>query len=228
MDFLILEGPAGSGKSTLASRIMEKLPEHHQIVKLPDPFELPRPRSYNGKAGINLSLQKDILHLSQGIIQWREEKLTQVIDRFLISQWVYGSLRSDMYNLFSDVGFSLVQSGMMMARSIFVNLEFREIERFAVPIEVVPPITFTFLILLPKAEFLKRVREDLSREFPYEPEIECHLYTQAADLLRKISKTQDQPGRPYEDRIIVRTAEYDHFRQLDQWPKGIIFRPLHE
>lgn len=178
----VLEGPAGSGKSTLIQKIDLWSP-------VPQITQLPRPRSYDGIEGIRLSQLKDAASVIS--IAYQEPNIPLVLDRWLISQWVYGTMRQGQTDLDPRVGLALIENGISR---IILEVEDRLTRSFQVGKPVIVTVSPTFIILIPSVLRLKMNRAQVNetgklREYPFDPEQEIRLYQEAADLLKILGQS---------------------------------------
>lgn len=95
---LIVEGPAGSGKSTAIHALVDQYPHYFRRTYPITPIQRPRDYGDDDRNGANLSLVKDYVHFMSVLAQWRySHNQIYVLDRFIWSQYVYGSMRLGHY-----------------------------------------------------------------------------------------------------------------------------------
>lgn len=167
----VMEGPAGSGKSFQISI------NNDLWTEVPRVATLPRPRSYDGLEGIMLSQLKDMQ--TSTVLAYQDPSKTYVVDRWLLSQLVYGSIRQNR-GLHSGYVFELIKSGI---QNIACAFEEKMIRSRDIQPSFKLNIVVDFLILLPTVELLTMQRSGGKKEYPYDPETEIKMYRTMADIL---------------------------------------------
>lgn len=239
LDLLILEGPAGSGKSTVLGELLRRGSFHQ-----PNPIvEFPRPRSYDGALNLALSIVKDGSSLLSAMIHQMlyPTKTPVVIDRFMISQMVYGRIRRGFdpgappWNralMKDDVG----ELSMSVFLELFTELRFlRECYHLLISRDghhgdrmngitdalrqmQSPRLNLVFAILLPEITLLEGVRQEefmkSQRRYPYIASQELYLYQYMADMLTQSIQSM-QVANTY---LTVRCFRYSNFDERDQLP----------
>ena len=184
---IILEGPAGSGKSTLAHKL--EVEEGFKIFE----NDFPRPRIYRGLEGRLLASLKD---LDQAMaIQTTQQDL--VIDRYLISQLVYGELTADLAQPLAAVGRQNYRELLLRHwLTMMVSLQVWN-QHFSGAVGVtVPHLTWCFLIPTPPE--IARRRNKTSKEYPYQIYDEYQTYLHYSSLL---SGVFEKLQLPYNNRV---------------------------
>ncbi len=176
---------------------------------------LPRPRSYDGEEGIMLSQAKDAL--SAVAVAYQPVGSVNVIDRWLISQWVYGAIRAHS-PLQPMTGLGLIRSGVSRIVSEVEEKQLRAASMYGLKNTVVT-VSLQFIILLPMPNVLMHNRKLGGKDYPYEPETELAYYQEAARKLRLmdlpvesfISTTvEEQKNVPAEVKNLIRyRLEFD-------------------
>lgn len=171
LTLFIVEGPAGSGKSY-------QIKSNSDLWKeVPRVAELPRPRSYDGLEGIMLSHLKDTqTAVSLAYQDWNQ---VHVVDRWVLSQLVYGALRGK-FRIHSGLVYALIQSGI---QNIAAAVEERMIRSHQVPGPTRLDLHLEFLILLPEPDSLIQQRVEGKKEYPYSARDEISMYRMLADIL---------------------------------------------
>jgi hypothetical protein len=173
LKLLVVEGPAGSGKTTLIREML-----YAGVGQTPEiPFTIPRPRTYEGK--VHLSMVKD--HLSSYYaLNYLNSERAVILDRWLISQLVYGSLRGETFIEQSTVS-QIIDYGIDN-----LELAYRELQvRLGKPYPKAERLKLDvcFLMLLPSVEDLAMRRFTAKREFPYLEEEELTAYQMVSRLM---------------------------------------------
>lgn len=188
---IVVEGPAGSGKSTLISRIIHE----GRGVLLEPTMKFDRPRSYDGIEGLTLSLAKDTM-ASIGIAglhlgKMEDDPLPIILDRWCLSQWVYGNIRRGKLPNQSDR-----HQTDECVRSIFSSLHTldavtRELALRAGQHEYLQfPYEVHFVVLMPWLELLKSHRAKKPYgHYPYEAFYELEVYHKALQGLYTYSSS---------------------------------------
>ncbi len=168
-DIFVLEGPAGSGKSTLIKSITGWAPISRLSISS-------NRRKYEGASGIEFSQLKDYAanldicnHVLKGPFK------TFVIDRWTMSQIVYGALRRKQVGLTYDE----IYRALALAMLNFSN-QFREtLVRYGLdPVCYDFEPTVHFIVLLPSLPLLLFNRRNTSQEYPYDAASELSYYQQ--------------------------------------------------
>lgn len=167
----VVEGPAGAGKS----RLIRDLSDLWQPVL--HPATLPRPRSYEGEEGIKLSQMKDAL--ASIAVAYEEPNVPLVLDRWMISQWVYGTIRSGETYLSATQGSSLIRLGV---QRLISEVEERFSRTYRTK-QCLVSVSLNFYLMLPAAHLLKSNRRLTQKEYPFPPDQEIDLYKQAFQYL---------------------------------------------
>lgn len=196
----IVEGPAGSGKSTLIKKLIESQAADVGPTELA--LDIPRPRDY-GATGAQVSQLRDHARIIQ-MVSVFEQTIHQpisavepvVIDRWLLSQWVYGMIRGT-YPKEADLAETLI---LLVTRGLF-SLESSLCEYVSrgglgPSWEAFYPIVhLEFLLVCPSIGELKRRRESVpERGFPFDYITEHALYTVIKDQLPALFLTLLQKG----------------------------------
>ena len=176
---LILEGPAGSGK-TWATRVLVEngfklVPRNAGIQPA-----LIRDYSYYQDDALR-SQQKDLVNLSLAINYARESQNHVVIDRCLLSQLVYGSLRRKTIpkGNVGSLAHHLKQLSSLIARDYDLRRSF-DLPR----IENDP--RFLFVILYPSVRRLNEQRAKTDKKYPFPAEAELMRYGSLDSLVRGV------------------------------------------
>lgn len=176
---LVLEGPAGSGKSFIGKRLEElKLGTY---VKPPFDFHLDRPRGYEeGATGILRSEMKDFMALLSIIAAGRLDfGKFLIVDRFMVSQWVYGSIRAKMPPRELEM-MKLLGSTFDMIETSLANYHARSIGVDSRPTEV---FKFLFLFCLPSIDVISSYRLQTDKKYPFPIDVELSNYMRAYESL---------------------------------------------
>jgi hypothetical protein len=179
----VIEGPAGCGKSTL----IEKL-EHKgvaaSLMNWDETIQLERPRSYEGDFGVMHSQLKDIFSIQRALYTWASgEDKPIMIDRFLLSQWVYGTIRQGLRNLNQQWGTKIILGG---ADLIGLSWDHFLSRLFVEPKSV--GIYLLYWILVPEPGLLADLRANSGKIYPYDPYQEAFLYKEAAYAMLKLAE----------------------------------------
>lgn len=175
---IVFEGPAGSGKTTALKAVMEseELSGKVATAELLPTFD--RPRSYEGRDGVLLSQMKDYRTTLQLLSHVGPEAV--IVDRWYISQWVYGTIRRNEYDLNYYQGLWLIQNAFLTYEQAARELLTREWPTKPV---LTTPLDILFVFMLPDTPVLNYLRSHADREFPYSPENECWMYGKAAKIV---------------------------------------------
>lgn len=195
---LVWEGPAGSGKTTTEGKVYD-----HFAKMVPSPYKrnplarselpvFPRPRAYSGHDGVLLSQMKDYRTLLTLLEEGADNRF-MMADRFLLSQCVYGALRSGQTN--QGRWLHLVHH----AAGLFTRMQADRAARLGdLPL---PPITVSlyYIVFIPSEEVLNTFRLGASitgRQYPYHPLDELAQYVNFVGWMN-----HHMPIGPYPDPI---------------------------
>lgn len=158
------------------------------LVNQIEDLAFPRPRSYIGIGGIILSAFKDQLSICSAALQNTGVDFTQiqVIDRCLLSQWVYGTLRSGRFLLEEAEGRNIIMAGMESAMSMLVSIGSRDLDTSLIMLGRFQRIDVLFFVLNPSVDLLISNREITEKAYPYAAVMESILYTSASKILYPI------------------------------------------
>lgn len=175
-----MEGPAGSGKTTTAERLVNDLPDGNYITLAHMPQ---RPRDY-GSGAAALSLLKDTL-TTLSLLTIPQSPVV-VVDRWLLSQAVYGFMRRQPNNrrTLPPQMLDALFEGLATAARLGQELKVRDGAAHHAFTTLELPFHVHFVIQLPSAEFLIEQRGGAGREFPFDHGEELRLYWQAEFLQR--------------------------------------------
>lgn len=185
----VVEGPAGSGKSTLIKHLIETTAADIGPQELA--IDLPRPRDY-GATGAQVSQLRDHARIIQlvSIFEYTKDLPLRavepiVIDRWLLSQWVYGTIRKT-YPVTADLAETLC---LLVTRGLF-TLESslcEYVSRGGLGPDsdaLYPIVELEFLLVHPNIVELKKRRDsNPSRQYPFDYLTEHALYTIVRDSL---------------------------------------------
>jgi hypothetical protein len=187
---VVFEGPAGSGKTTLLNALMASRPQLlARPAVLPD-FE--RPRAYVGREGRLLSQLKDF-RTTLAIVS-HEDTTAVLVDRWYVSQWVYGSIRNGRKRLVDQEGRRLLKAAFYTARAAIVEKAAREFSPEVPPTQILSTL---FLFAIPDLATLQWLRsgpQKQGRQYPYDPAIEIALYQDAAAKLSHAATVFEETG----------------------------------
>jgi hypothetical protein len=168
-----VEGPAGSGKSYLASRLLREF----RNVLAPTMPEFNRPRSYSGDWGIQLSQLKDYRSLL-AMASPDDWQATTLIDRFVMSQAVYGEIRRGWSADRPDT--PTIGNWMQTLRHAFSMLRAIELDHVARSLAPLarPELQYHlhYVVMLPNYDFLEELRDQGGKTYPYPAKTEVALY----------------------------------------------------
>lgn len=200
---LVIEGPAGAGKSYLIDKVPDVLSSFK--VELPPNIRIDRPRAYEGETGVGLSAVKDVLNLAWGMSV--SEKLNGsigVIDRCVLSQWVYGLIRSSGLPILHEHRLSkILRSTIASASELSSSFWVRDLP-VPYPASERRSTKIAFLILLPSQELLIQNREKVGEVFmrsryPYDFDKEIQCYRAVLKIHRRSS-----------DFVLYSSIDWDH------------------
>lgn len=182
---VIIEGPAGSGKSTL----IDKLHTGEWARKREPLLNLPRPRSYEGIYGNQLSQIKDHLAVLD-LLSDDPEKTPLLVDRFFFSQMVYNAIRTGK----DEISHTMVHR-LLASLKLSVLCASQEWQSRCDATQPYEPYAVThhlhFHFILPALPLLRERRSKTDREFPFSAEQELALYIHAHLYLKSILGTKD-------------------------------------
>lgn len=171
----VMEGPAGCGKSTMIKSLQEqflwKPPAEH--------IKFERPRAYLAETGIVLSQVKDYLSMLSALIDMSGVPL--VLDRWGMSQWVYGSIRSGVTPGIST-GLGILVSTIRTVQAGYREFLYRSGSGFQ---DLKISLDLRFVVLLPSVEILNQNRSSCGKEYPYHPQVELRCYEAAAKYISR-------------------------------------------
>lgn len=188
---LAVEGPAGSGKSTLINQLTRDFPEWFRQVQ--PRLDLQRPRDYSSdnKNGAVYSIIKDYAHFIAVVGAWRYDRnKIYLIDRFLWSQYVYGSFRLHHHTAID------INRGMFCAHEALEKVMDDYLSRSNAnglgrhEKDFIPEIKLATLFYMPPVENILHRREKVERKFPYKAEHERHHYE---TIIHNVVKRYDYP-----------------------------------
>ena len=119
-------------------------------------------------------------------MQKAEGSYSQVIDRCLLSQWVYGTLRSGKFLLDEAEGRNIILSGMESAMSMISSISSRDLDTSLIMLGRFQRIDVLFFVLCPSVDLLISNREIAGKDYPYAAVMEAVLYTSASKILNLI------------------------------------------
>lgn len=180
-------------------------------------IELPRPRSYIGVGGLVLSAFKDQLSLCSAAMQNTIENKIQVVDRCLISQWVYGTLRSGRFLLAESDGRNIISSGMESAMVMMTSIGSRDLDVSMIALGHFKRIDIMFFILQPSMDILTTNREFSKKVYPYSSGVEKSLYHIAATILYPVhERTIFAASQQYKLRYQAIPLSYTTWNSADE------------
>lgn len=209
LNILALEGCQGAGKTTLGAELMVA-----GSVKpsLPLITELKRPKQFeHSDNGAGLSLVTDLTWFLSAIQKncYAPTKTPFLIDRFLISQWVYGQLR-EKGNRFLPIkpNYTELLTQTLDQTDIILHLltleYFRRLNIYSKP-PVIEQLNIVYLFLIPSISLLTHRRKMSNRKYAYTPKQEIYMYTTAAEIV-------ENTGRPLQ--ILKGTENLDLVKGL--------------
>jgi len=211
---VVIEGPAGSGKSEISKQLV-RYDDFSSITLLGD-LRFPRPRKYTGIGGIILSAFKDQLSICSAAMQITEENKIQVIDRCLLSQWVYGTLRAGKFILDEAEGRNIILAGMETAMSMLSSIGSRDLDTSLIMLGRFKQIEVMFFVLCPSIDLLEGNRELSEKLYPYAPAMETALYTSAAKILYPVhERTVWSASQKYKLRYQTITLSFSTWNSAD-------------
>lgn len=181
LNLLAIEGVQGAGKSTLGLQLTtENIASYGTLIS-----PIKRPRMFNqDDGGAGLSLMTDIMWFSSAVVTAMLAPCTQpvILDRFILSQWVYGSLRGDNSFVHIDILTSML--------NLFINNLFNSIPKGILERTVtkrawtIQEINLVYLLLLPDVSEISRRRSlEPYRKFTYTVEQELLYYSKTISVL---------------------------------------------
>lgn len=182
LNLLAIEGVQGSGKSTLGVQL-----SHWDIASyVPLISPIKRPKMFDQKdGGAGLSLMTDIIWFSSAVKTAILEPNPQptILDRFILSQWVYGTLRGS-----SGFDYPDILEGMLSSFSEWGTVITTDILRrnFSLKVQRINSINLVYLLLLPSTALVNSRRATSLRKFKYKPEQELKLYYETIPVLEKL------------------------------------------
>lgn len=182
LNILVIEGCQGAGKTTLGAELMvaKKVLPVYPLINT-----LERPKQFEHKDnGAGLSLVTDLTWLLSAIqkYHYNETPIPFLIDRFFVSQWVYGQLR-ERTGGFPVTGL-LKQSLSYSNRLIgLLSLEyFRRLNIKTRP-HVIENINIIYLFLIPSVITLEERREYSGQTYAYSAIEEIQIYFKAEQVV---------------------------------------------
>jgi len=181
---IAIDGPAGSGKSTLIKEIIDR-----GLARIPDHYSsLIRPRDYSSNKsqdnGASLSMIKNHEQLVDSLRTSYEHHhdVPIILDRFILSQFVYGTLRTSYGWRRKDLetywNYELYQ---ILNTFHQYKLRVKAGQTYSIPdiaIELWP------VIFLPQKEIVKERRAKKSKEYyPFNLDREWNMYNRVFDFL---------------------------------------------
>jgi len=184
INILALEGVQGGGKTTIATLL-----EHHNTAWSPPLISsLDRPRQMQGiDGGAGLSLLTDLLWFTSAVknASYFKASTPILIDRFIISQWVYGTLRSS-YPPLPEVLAKMIRDFTQHLMPVLQNAYLRRTAG-----EETPPffnyngkINLVYIFVLPSLDAILRRREFSGKQYAYSATEELILYRKAIPVLQ--------------------------------------------
>ncbi len=180
LNILAIEGCQGAGKSTLGVQLFQGGIAAH--VPLID--NIKRPKMFTqDDGGAGLSLMTDIMWFSSAVVTAMLHPNPQpiMLDRFILSQWVYGTLRGKSGFIYKDI----LERMLTVFTKDLSNIIARELALRSISqhIRVVHQINLVYLLLLPNALEINRRRATVPYEFTYTAKQELRMYYEAVIVL---------------------------------------------
>lgn len=182
LNLIAVEGVQGAGKSTFIKTAVQ-----FQLAMSILPItELARPKMMADSIdnGAGLSTLTDIAWFLGAMKRWQSEGLTDrpiLIDRFIVSQWVYGNLREaknpPIHELVSQIWEMEAMLGYLaksyMGRSGLGRSLLRSM------LGMSPSISLSYLFLLPSKEVIESRRENTGSTYAFPVDAELEMYNKA-------------------------------------------------
>lgn len=164
---------------------------------------------------------KDMTFLAIGVADYLKTSRLQVVDRCLLSQLVYGSIRAG-HLFINPVNTALMLiSAEEIVRSMILNLRSRKFDTELNYDREVELVTFNFLILLPEIELLRSQRIRAGKDYPFDPIVELTRYKGLSSTLTMVAQDflvqNDSTDR---SMIQLRLLEVE-FKDYDQLNKTL-------
>lgn len=178
-----VDGPAGCGKSSLIRELIDQ-----GLVRPAHPgYSVDRPRNYGNSYyqdnGAGLSMAKNYLQVISAIQTAIEhnEDVPIILDRYGLSQFVYGTLRS-LGQVWSQNQFSEYwENEMMILDGIFEHYAYRKAVGNPGRDRHSHLYDFYSVIFLPKIETVKIRRKNKAKDYPFNLEEEHRFYSRLHD-----------------------------------------------
>lgn len=180
---IVLEGPAGAGKSFM-TKMLKRTVEGACFPYYPYRVRIDRPRTYDGAWGIQLSMAKDAMAYIgalNAIERSSHQKPVVLIDRFVVSQWVYGTIRNGYNGPGLNWGVDNIGSAGAWMRGLTTNLPIRTRNDWS--FQMYQPIHVDWVFLIPELKLLEYFRAKSDKEYPYPAGTELAIYSEAGDIL---------------------------------------------
>ncbi|KKL26931.1 hypothetical protein LCGC14_2390300, partial [marine sediment metagenome] len=178
LNILAIEGVQGAGKSTLIEKLAGRIGNKFNLIS-----DMERPRSFNKMDnGAGLSLITDLLWYTSAVQDWFNlpTAMPKLIDRFIISQWIYGKLRKGINptRLTFVTSASLTSSidEFIYAFMPRINQEFR---RRVGDIPYITQTNLVYIFLIPPVDIISYRRKFSHKTYVFSVEEEYSLYMQA-------------------------------------------------
>jgi hypothetical protein len=182
MRLIVVEGPAGTGKTTLITQVEEK-----GWALRPSRFvTFDRPREYTGLDGISLAYLRDISTTFGMFLNKHHGQCTTIADRWLMSQYVYESIRQRGGETSYTLARTLISTAVNNLQQLWREWRFRGAADTAHDLH----LRIHFLVMIPTLEQLLLTRSSAKREFPYDPQLEITTFTHAARAFQNALLTQ--------------------------------------
>jgi hypothetical protein len=212
----IIEGPAGSGKSFLINKLVQ---DGHAMFT-PQIAEFIRPRAYLGTEGARLAMLKDHASILSALSVPNPLK-PQLIDRCLLSSWVYDTIRrrADPTSKASQQRLtSLFIHNLVWIRHaenewlIRSGINVWPDELTAWPPDTAPLVQM--VVIKPDTYTIKYYREESGRDYPYSISDEYEAYSAGSEALYKTVEPITGLNfschqLPYEDGVLGFEQAYD-------------------